>query len=709
MAAAAASDWQPVNLRPEFSAEVHALLVSDNLAAVVKRVRRRDEEFHTKFKKHLLALHWLISSRPNPGVLAPPRLRYVSPLDGKSYYSLLRLIKIINIRRLHAAPPHPDDDATQSQSQSPSPSQSESSEDTDTTVDIETLDDDDDDHHQEQDGHHQEEEDAIAEYVAFMKEDGSRKSKEQRSKGKLLVNKAKEQLVSSGWMLWKTTKYNGRLELRYKDPQNGRSYISLITACKAYLLRRPPLPPTTTTTTCSSSKEKTPKKRTPPADSSNSNCKKRKKKARVLQPRETNEHGHARTVLSLLIDKKIVKPREKINYRAKKGLITGDGMVKCVCGGCSKMRRREELTVAEFAAHGGVSSEDERRPWALMFLKDGRSLSQCMLQLMAMGLGENSSIKSRRKKKTYERGAWVKRKWWDADEDDDDDVCSICHECGELVICDCCQSMFHHGCVGLDSTPPGDWFCPPCRCGVCGNSDFDDPVNSTGSSSGSLRGFSDKIVIYCNQCQREYHAGCVRENEVWCPKSEGEGPWLCSESCSNIYLHLEGLIAAASTSTAAVSMSLVVLRHGAAQDRGDGEETQAEEYAKLCLALDVLHECFVPLTEPRTHTDLTADIVFNSSQVYGDKVAELPLVGTRFAHRRQGMCRLLMNKLEKLLGKIGVKRLVLPAVPELVATWTGSFGFREMGQSDRQELAHHPIVCFQGTTMCHKFLNPDAN
>jgi hypothetical protein len=36
-------------------------------------------------------------------------------------------------------------------------------------------------------------------------------------------------------------------------------------------------------------------------------------------------------------------------------------------------------------------------------------------------------------------------------------------------------------------------------------------------------------------------------------------------------------------------------------------------------------------------------------RVYGNKVAELPLVGTRFAHRRQGMCHLLMNNLEKVL------------------------------------------------------------
>ena len=34
------------------------------------------------------------------------------------------------------------------------------------------------------------------------------------------------------------------------------------------------------------------------------------------------------------------------------------------------------------------------------------------------------------------------------------------------------------------------------------------------------------------------------------------------------------------------------------------------------------------------------------SRVYGEKVAELPLIGTRFRYRQLGMCRILMNELE---------------------------------------------------------------
>jgi hypothetical protein len=59
----------------------------------------------------------------------------------------------------------------------------------------------------------------------------------------------------------------------------------------------------------------------------------------------------------------------------------------------------------------------------------------------------------------------------------------------------------------------------------------------------------------------------------------------------------------------------------------------------------------------------------------------------------------------QLIGELGVERLVLPAVPELLQTWTESFGFQVMSQSDKLEIAEHTILCFQGTTMCHKFIN----
>ena len=58
---------------------------------------------------------------------------------------------------------------------------------------------------------------------------------------------------------------------------------------------------------------------------------------------------------------------------------------------------------------------------------------------------------------------------------------------------------------------------------------------------------------------------------------------------------------------------------------------------------------------------------------------------------------------------LGVERLLIPAVPELLETWTGSFGFTVMSNSDRIELAENSILSFQGTTMCQKVLNIACN
>lgn len=43
--------------------------------------------------------------------------------------------------------------------------------------------------------------------------------------------------------------------------------------------------------------------------------------------------------------------------------------------------------------------------------------------------------------------------------------------------------------------------------------------------------------------------------------------------------------------------------------------------------------------------------LFACSRIFGEKAAEIPLVGTRFNYRQLGMCRILMNELEKVNSK----------------------------------------------------------
>lgn len=60
--------------------------------------------------------------------------------------------------------------------------------------------------------------------------------------------------------------------------------------------------------------------------------------------------------------------------------------------------------------------------------------------------------------------------------------CCCCHTCrcgtdasesvrpvqGDLMCCETCSTTMHAPCAGLETVPEGDWYCPWCHCGACG-------------------------------------------------------------------------------------------------------------------------------------------------------------------------------------------------------------------------------------------------
>ncbi|XVF69023.1 hypothetical protein PTKIN_Ptkin11bG0047800 [Pterospermum kingtungense] len=414
-------------------------------------------------------------------------------------------------------------------------------------------------------------------------------------------------------------------------------------------------------------------------------------------------HHSPRTVLSWLIDNNIVLPRSKVHYWRKdqrlkiEGRITRDG-IKCHC--CDKV-----YTLGDFVAHAGSSNH---RPASNIFLEDGRSLLDCQLQLI-----QNNKVKKLGKK----RISRLTRNW---KIDKNDNICSVCHYGGELILCDQCPSSFHKSCLGLESVPDGDWFCPSCCCGICGqNKCKEDGANTV-----------DERVLTCAQ----YHVGCIcSRGEDRLETCEKEN-WFCSKKCEQIFLGLNELLGRPiPVGTDNLTWTLIKSMQSDTHDldASDNEE-MVENYSKLSIALDVMHECFEPVKEPRTGRDLVADIIFSRSselnrlnfqgfytillerhdelitvaniRVHGEKVAEIPLIGTRFQHRRLGMCRILMNELEKKLMELGVQRLILPAVPDVLHTWTSSFGFSKMMPSERLQFVDYTFLDFQGAIMCQKLL-----
>ncbi|KAB1225748.1 hypothetical protein CJ030_MR1G029250 [Morella rubra] len=433
-----------------------------------------------------------------------------------------------------------------------------------------------------------------------------------------------------------------------------------------------------------------------------------KRVKQVVAPKSS--HHNPRTVLSWLIDNNVVLPRAKVRYCSRKnfhsmaeGRITRDG-IKCSC--CEKV-----FTLSNFEVHAGSKY---RRPAANIFLEDGRSLFDCQMQVIRGKKTGSYARKTRgRNKGTSHEG-------------ENDNICTVCHYGGELVLCDECPSAFHQGCINLKDVPDGDWFCPSCCCAICGHMKYRN--NSAQPVDGSLH--------TCNQCEHKYHIGCLRNRGEDRLQTCPEEKWFCCKKCAQILLGLQKILGKP-LPVGEDNLTWKLLKP-MTPDTHD-VEALSENHSKLNVALEVMHECFEPIKESRTQRDLVEDVIFTRGselkrlnfrgfytvllerddeiiavatvRIHGEKVAEIPLIATRVRYRRRGMCRILMNELEKMLMELEVKRLVLPAIPSVLNTWTTSFGFTKMTDFERVQFLDFTFLDFPDTVMCQKLLrkNPSAD
>ncbi|XP_062165066.1 increased DNA methylation 1-like [Alnus glutinosa] len=397
-----------------------------------------------------------------------------------------------------------------------------------------------------------------------------------------------------------------------------------------------------------------------------------------------------RSLLCGLIDNNVLLPRTRVHYRgrngcapSKKGHITRDG-IKCDC--CYTL-----FSLTAFEAHAGSSNH---RPAANILLEDGRSLQDCRRQ----GINNNSTTKLQ----------------------ENDEICSVCHYGGELVLCDQCPSSFHKSCIGLQDVPVGDWCCPSCACGVCGHGKFQEDNGN----------FMDDSFVTCKQCEHKFHIGCLKSK-----KMVNTDRWFCGRKCECIFLGLRKLLGKPiPVGVDNLTWTLLKSTYSESCNLADSPRIEAsmENYRTLNAALSLMHEIFEPVKQPLTNTDLAEDVIFSRGselkqsnfrgfytvllerndevicvatvRIYGEKVAEIPLVGTSFQHRRCGMCRILMDELEKQLMALGVERLILHAAPTVLKTWTTSFGFSKMTDFEKVQFMDYTFLDFEDTIMCQKLL-----
>ncbi|XAR69673.1 Histone acetyltransferase [Bertholletia excelsa] len=407
-----------------------------------------------------------------------------------------------------------------------------------------------------------------------------------------------------------------------------------------------------------------------------------------------------------------------------------------------------EISPSQFEAHAGWASR--KKPYGNIYTSNGVSLHEFAIFLL--------------------KGRKYRSK-------QNDDLCIICADGGNLLLCDGCPRAFHKECASLSSIPRGKWYCNYCQnmfqrekfvehnanAVAAGRVSGVDPIQQITKRCIRIfknpdeaeviacvlcrdydfrrSGFGPRTVIVCDQCEREYHVGCLKKYNMADLKELPKGKWFCCTVCMRIYSALQNLLIRGEEKIPDSLLNVMKKKHedqisDIATDFDvkwrllSGKLASPETRLLLSKAVSIFHDCFDPIVDSVTGRDFIPSMVYgrnisgqefggmysavltvNSSvvsvgifRVFGQEIAELPLVATSNGKQGKGYFQILFSCIMKLLAFLNVKCLVLPAADEAISIWTEKFGFERIPQ---EQLINYRKTCwqmlsFKGTSMLQK-------
>ncbi|KAL6894081.1 hypothetical protein ACP4OV_008179 [Aristida adscensionis] len=410
-----------------------------------------------------------------------------------------------------------------------------------------------------------------------------------------------------------------------------------------------------------------------------------------------------RTVFSWLIDLDVLSVNTKLKCMDEshskvllEGLVTRDG-INCSC--CSKV-----LAVLEFVGHAGG---EVKKPYRNIFV-DGLDID--LLHCLINGWNKQSDSERQSFFPISTEG-----------DDPNDDTCGICGDGGNLICCDGCPSTFHMSCLGLEELPSDDWRCANCKCKFCHEHASHEAEDSAGV---------DSSLCACSQCEEKYHQACSPGIDCITNVSSQSDNLFCQQSCRLLFEELHNLLAVKKDLEPGFSCRVVQRIYEDVPETALALDDRVECNSKIAVALSLMDECFLPIVDQRTGINLIRNVVYScgsnfvrldfrgfymfvlergdeiiaaaSVRIHGTKFAEMPFIGTRNMYRRQGMCRRLLDGIEMILSSLDVEKLIIPAIAELVDTWTSKFGFSPLEVSQEQEVKSISMLVFPGTGLLQK-------